>query len=93
MEGAKTQKASPNEIGDVEQRHYRLKKALDQALMLRGSRDFASRNEYAAFMGKLFAQLNSGRKARLAEELKVLRRLPIAASGKLQAATPQGGPE
>jgi hypothetical protein len=76
LEGAKTQPASPNEIGDVEQRHYRLKKALDQALMLRGSRDFASREEYAAFVGKLFAQLNAGRKDRLAEELKILRRLP-----------------
>ena len=77
LEGDKTQAASPNEIGDVEQRHYRFKKALDQALMLRGSRDFTSRDEYAAFMRKLFSQLNSGRRDRLAEELKVLRRLPI----------------
>jgi hypothetical protein len=77
LEGDKTQAASPNEIGDVEQRHYRFKKALDQALMLRGSRDFTSRDEYAAFMRKLFSQLNSGRTVRLAEELKVLRRLPI----------------
>jgi len=76
LEGDKTQAASPHEIGDVEQRHYRFKKAVDQALMLRGSRDFASRDEYAGFLGKLFAQLNSGRKERLAEELKVLRRLP-----------------
>ena len=76
LEGDKTQAASPNEIGDVEQRHYRFKKALDQALMLRGSRDFTSRDEYAAFMRKLFSQLNSGRRDRLAEELKVLRRLP-----------------
>ena len=76
LEGDKTQSASPNEIGDVEQRHYRFKRALDQALMLRGSRDFTSRDEYAAFMRKLFSQLNSGRRDRLAEELKVLRRLP-----------------
>jgi hypothetical protein len=76
LEGDKTQAASPNEIGDVEQRHYRFKKALDQALMLRGSRDFTSRDEYAAFMRKLFSQLNSGRRDRLAEELKVFRRLP-----------------
>jgi Mu transposase, C-terminal domain len=76
LEGDKTQAASPNEIGDVEQRHYRFKKALDQALMLRGSRDFTSRDEYAAFMRKLFSQLNSGRRDRFAEELKVFRRLP-----------------
>jgi hypothetical protein len=74
--GAKTQPASPHENGDVEQRHHRFKKALDQTLMLRGSRDFASRGDYAGFLRKLFSQLNAGRKGRLAEELQVLRRLP-----------------
>jgi hypothetical protein len=76
LDGRKIQQGKPHENGDVEQRHYRFKKALDQALMLRGSRDFANRDEYAAFMRKLFAQLNAGRRERLAEELKVLRRLP-----------------
>lgn len=76
LEGRKTQAKSPNENGDVEQRHYRFKKALEQSLLLRGSRDFVSREEYKVFLGKLFAQLNSGRQKRLAEELIVLRRLP-----------------
>jgi hypothetical protein len=76
LQGEKAQAASPNEIGDIEQRHYRFKKALDQALMLRGSRDFSSRDEYGAFVCKLFSQLNAGRRQRLEEELKVLRRLP-----------------
>ena len=35
-----------NENGDVEQSHHRFKQAVDQALMLRGSRDFASRGDY-----------------------------------------------
>jgi hypothetical protein len=76
IEGRKTQAASPHENGDVEQRHYRFKRALEQSLLLRGSRDFESREEYNAFLRKLFAQLNSGRKKRFAEELEVLRRLP-----------------
>ncbi len=76
LEGQRTQAASPNENGDVEQRHYRFKKAMDQALMLRGSRDFVSRAEYSSFVRKLFDQLNGGRQDRLREELKVLRRLP-----------------
>jgi hypothetical protein len=46
LTGHKTQPASPNENGDVEQRHHRFKRALDQALMLCGSRDFATRKEY-----------------------------------------------
>jgi len=76
VQGHKTQPASPNENGDVEQRHYRFKKALEQSLMLRGSRDFSSREEYAGFLGRLFSQLNAGRRDRFKEELEILRRLP-----------------
>lgn len=72
----KTNPSSPNENGDVEQRNYRFKKAVDQALMLRGNRDFSSREEYDLFLGKLFAQLNSGRKKRFEEDLEFLHRLP-----------------
>lgn len=45
--------------------------------MLRGSRDFSSREEYESFLGELFRQLNSGRQDRLSEELPVLRKLPL----------------
>jgi len=76
LDGRKTQAASPNENGDIEQRHHRFKKALEQSLLLRGSRDFKSREAYKIFLNKLFAQLNSGRRGRLAEELMVMRRLP-----------------
>jgi hypothetical protein len=74
--GHKTQPESPNENGDVEQRHHRLKRALAQSLMLRGSGDFSTRQEYAVFLRKLFAQLNAGRADRFKEEVRVLRRLP-----------------
>jgi hypothetical protein len=77
LQGHKTQPDSPHENGDVEQRHYRLKKALEQSLMLRGSLDFQSREDYGAFLDKLFSQLNAGRRDRLEEELKLLRRLPL----------------
>jgi hypothetical protein len=60
----------------VEQRHHRFKKALDQALMLRGSRDFNNREAYEALLGKLLQQLNAGRRERLLEELKFLKKLP-----------------
>jgi hypothetical protein len=76
LEGHKTHAESPHENGDIEQRHYRFKRALEQSLMLRGSRDFQSREDYGEFLRKLFLQLNAGRKDRLTEELKVLRRLP-----------------
>ena len=74
--GEKTRSGEPHENGDVEQRHYRFQNALDQALILRGSRDFESREAYEVFLRKLYSQLNAGRKARFEEEAKVLRKLP-----------------
>ena len=76
MEGRKIQTGQANENGDIEQRHHRFKRALDQALMLRGSRDFAITEQYQGFLAKLFDQLNSGRKEKLAHEMEVLRPLP-----------------
>ena len=76
LTGQKIQAGHANENGDVEQRHYRFKQAVAQALMMRGSRDFASIHAYEEFLRKLFARLNAGRCARLAEEMRLLRPLP-----------------
>jgi len=76
IKGEKIRSGEAHENGDIEQRHHRFKRAVDQALILRGSRDFEGRQAYEAFLDKLFKQLNSGRKKRFAEEQKVLRRLP-----------------
>lgn len=72
----KTNPNSPNENGDVEQRNYRFKKAVDQALLLRGNRNFDDRTSYEEFLHKLFIQLNAGRNKRFMEEQAVLHRLP-----------------
>lgn len=76
IDSTRIQPDCPNENGDIEQRHYRFKRAVEQALIIRGSRDFASREDYEQFLEGLFKQLNSGRQQRLAEELKVMRELP-----------------
>jgi hypothetical protein len=76
LSGQKIQAGKANENGDVEQSHHRFKQAVDQSLMLRGSRDFACREDYERFVADLVWQLNSGRQQRLAEELPVLRSLP-----------------
>jgi hypothetical protein len=76
LTASKIQAGSPHENGDIEQSHYRFKKALEQSLLLRGSREFTSRTDYALFLDKLFCQLNAGRRARFEQELVVLRRLP-----------------
>lgn len=88
-----TNAASPNENGDAEQSHHRFKRAVDQALMLRGSRDFAGMAEYAQFLQGLFAQRNAGRRQRLAKELAVMRELPERRmeSAKRERATVDSG--
>jgi hypothetical protein len=73
----KTNPNSGNENGDVEQRHHRFKRAVDQALMLRGSRDFADAGAYVTFLKALVDHLNRGRQSRFAEEVKVIRGLPL----------------
>ena len=65
-----------NQNGDAEQSHNRFKQAMDQALMLRGSRDFADRAAYELFLREVFAQRNSGRTERFAEERPLLNDLP-----------------
>lgn len=76
IKARRTNASSPHENGDVEQRHHRFKEAVDQSLMLRGSRDFESIEEYSKFLEHLVRQLNAGRQDRLNDELEVLGRLP-----------------
>ena len=65
-----------HENGDAEQSHNRFKTAVDQALMLRGSRDFEDRAEYERFLRELVIQRNSGRTERYGEDRAELRGLP-----------------
>ena len=75
-EPQKIQAGKANENGDIEQRHHRLKRAVDQALLLRGSRDFATVNDYKKFLRQLLTQLNAGRRDRLKVEMQYLKALP-----------------
>jgi transposase len=65
-----------HENGDVEQSHFRFKQAVDQALRVRGSRDFADRASYTHWLQELVRKRNGTRQARWTEELAALRPLP-----------------
>ena len=65
-----------NQNGDAEQSHNRFKQAIDQVLMMRGSRDFDDRATYEQFLREVFTQRNSGRTTRFAEERPRLGDLP-----------------
>jgi hypothetical protein len=67
-----------HENGDIEQEHRQLKRAVDQALRARGSRDFLDRDGYARFLQNLVKQRNLRRQSRWLEEREALRPLPAA---------------
>jgi hypothetical protein len=76
LQGQAIQAGKGNENGDAEQSHHQFKRAVDQALMMRGSRDFTSRDSYLEFLREQCGQNNAGRAVRLAEEVALLRPLP-----------------
>jgi len=65
-----------HENGDVEQSHHRFKQAVDQELLLRGSRDFTSLQDYEAFLRRMLKRRNASRQERLQEERAHLQALP-----------------
>jgi transposase len=64
-----------HENGSVEQAHHRFKRAVEQALLLRGTRDFAERASYEAFLREIFAGRNKRRTA-LGDDLREMNELP-----------------
>ena len=64
--------------GVAEQGHYRLKDAIGQVLMLRGSRDFDTVSNYADFVRQMVARRNRLAKGKLEQEMPYLRPLPPA---------------
>jgi hypothetical protein len=70
--------AQSHQNGDVEASNGVLKRRLEQHLLLRGSRAFATLGEYEAWLGMVIDQANGPRSAKLAEELAVMRPLTVA---------------
>jgi hypothetical protein len=79
MRGSRNFPGNAHENGDVESGNGHLKNAIDQRLRLRGSRDFCSRERYAAFVEEAVAARNAPRAERLAEERAQLQALPARA--------------
>lgn len=76
LRASHTNPASPNENGDIEQSHRRFKSAVRQSLILRGSRDFSSRHEYAAFLSAVINKRNGRRTDKLTKDLAAMNDLP-----------------
>ena len=50
LRSTRINRGQSHENGVAEHAHYRLKDAIDQALILRGSRDFDTEDDYAGFV-------------------------------------------
>jgi transposase len=62
----------PQENGDCESSHGHLKRRIRQHLLLRGSRDFGSEEEYDGFLAGVLESANRPRAGRLEEELAAM---------------------
>ncbi len=69
---------NPNENGDIEAANGALQAALEQQLLLRGSREFASPGAYEEFVFAVMDKRNRLRRERLAEELAAMPALTAA---------------
>ena len=78
LESTRINSGESHENGVAEQAHFRLKDAIDQALMLRGSRDFSSLDEYTCFIRKVVDRRNRLVQEKLEQERPHLRPLPPA---------------
>ena len=63
--------------GDVEASNGVIKRRLEQALLLRGSRDFETVDAWQAFVDEVARKANKNRGRRVGEELAVMRELPL----------------
>lgn len=73
------QPGESHENGAVEQRHYRTKRAIAEALVIRGSSDFVDVEAYRVFVVEVIARHNRRIEARLVEERPKLLPLPSSA--------------
>ena len=76
MQPTKNNVTIAHENGDVEQSHHQFKKAVDQVLRVRASRDFPNREAYERFLTDLIRTRNLKRNAKFVEEQGVLQPLP-----------------
>lgn len=77
MEPRTIEVGESHQNGDIEAANGALKRALRQHLLLRGSRDFDTREDYLDWLGTVLEKRNRLRTKRLTEELSVMRPLPV----------------
>jgi hypothetical protein len=78
MKPRTTEIGAKEQNGDVEASNGALKRRLNQALLLRGSRDFASVEAWESFLQGVLRKANGNRGNRVAEDLAAMRPLDVS---------------
>ena len=76
MTASRNHPGAANQNGSVESAHGHFKRAVEQRLLLAGTRDFGSRERYAGMLREIVAVRNGRRGERLERERAALRALP-----------------
>lgn len=76
MKGSRNNRGRAHENGSVEGPHGHLKRAIEDALLLRGSRDFETIESYRAFLAQVVSRRNARGRKRIDAERAVLGALP-----------------
>ena len=76
MAASRNNRGIAHENGAIEAPHGHLKRAVEDALLLRGSRDFDTIADYRAFIDALVGRRNARNRKRIDAERAVLRPLP-----------------
>ena len=90
LKATRTNPRSAHENGVAEQGHRRLKGAIAQALILRGSADFESVDEYTAFVRRIVDRRNRLIREKLAREYPHLRELPSRSGARVRQLPHEG---
>jgi DNA replication protein DnaC/transposase InsO family protein len=76
MEPTRNNRGVAHENGSIESAHGHLKKRVEDALAMRGSRDFANLDEYRRLIDEIIGRHNARHSARIAIERAALQALP-----------------
>jgi hypothetical protein len=76
MEPSRNNTGIAHENGSIESAHGHLKQALEDALLLRGTRDFADLDTYRAFVDEIVGRRNANNRKRIELERSELGELP-----------------
>jgi hypothetical protein len=84
MVASRNNRGASHENGAIEARQGSLKRFIEQALLLRGSRDFESLEDYRQFVAEVTARANGRVTKALAIERACLRPLPARRTGEYE---------